>query len=251
MIQPRQEGVSRTPRCSPRRCAKSSAPTAICGARSWRAGGQWHVVQPREIVVLDRIGGGDGFVGGLLYAVLRGWEPENWIQFGWATGALATTMLTDYAQPADEEQVWSIWKGIRAWSAETRCQVSGVRLSFVIAPDFACTPLRAEPGAGRRRLGRPADRDCGDGNHRIGDPQHGSNVRNALLARVHAQPACASPSMLAASRRFSMAAEQSWSKYDNCRSWAGAGPADHDARPARRPASVPLGSFCRDPQSIG
>ena len=26
-------------------------------------------------------------------------------------GALATTMLTDYAQPADEEQVWSIWQG--------------------------------------------------------------------------------------------------------------------------------------------
>ena len=32
-------------------------------------------------------------------------------QFGWATGALATTMLTDYGQPADEDQVWSIWQG--------------------------------------------------------------------------------------------------------------------------------------------
>ena len=72
---------------------------------------QWHVVEPREIHVLDRIGGGDGFVGGMLYAVLKGWEPEKWIQFGWATGALATTVVTDYAQPADEEQVWSIWKG--------------------------------------------------------------------------------------------------------------------------------------------
>jgi 2-dehydro-3-deoxygluconokinase len=74
-------------------------------------GNTWHVVEPREIHVLDRIGGGDGFVGGLLYAVLRGWTPEKWIQFGWATGALATTVITDYAQPADEEQVWSIWKG--------------------------------------------------------------------------------------------------------------------------------------------
>ena len=73
--------------------------------------GEWQVVEPREIGVLDRIGGGDGFVGGFLYAILRGWEPENWIQFGWATGALATTHLTDYAQPADEEQVWSIWGG--------------------------------------------------------------------------------------------------------------------------------------------
>jgi 2-dehydro-3-deoxygluconokinase len=71
----------------------------------------WHVVEPREIGVLDRIGGGDGFVGGMLYAILKGWEPEKWVQFGWATGALATTFLTDYAQPADEDQVWSIWKG--------------------------------------------------------------------------------------------------------------------------------------------
>lgn len=75
------------------------------------AGDDWHVAEPRDITVLDRIGGGDGFVGGLLYAILKGWEPEKWLQFGWASGALATTMLTDYAQPADEEQVWSIWEG--------------------------------------------------------------------------------------------------------------------------------------------
>jgi len=50
-------------------------------------------------------------VGGLLYGILKGWEPSKWIQFGWASGALATTFLTDYAQPADEEMVWSIWKG--------------------------------------------------------------------------------------------------------------------------------------------
>ncbi len=73
--------------------------------------GNWHVIEPREIVVLDRIGGGDGFVGGMLYAILRDWEPEKWAQFGWASGALVTTLLTDYAQPADEEQIWSIWGG--------------------------------------------------------------------------------------------------------------------------------------------
>lgn len=74
-------------------------------------GDNWHVAEPREITVLDRIGGGDGFVGGLLYAILKGWEPEKWIQFGWASGAMATTFLTDYAQPADEDQIWSIWQG--------------------------------------------------------------------------------------------------------------------------------------------
>jgi len=73
--------------------------------------GNWHVIEPREIAVLDRIGGGDGFVGGMLYAILRGWEPEKWVQFGWATGALVTTLLTDYAQPADEDQIWSVWEG--------------------------------------------------------------------------------------------------------------------------------------------
>jgi len=71
----------------------------------------WYMVEPREILVLDRIGGGDGFVGGMLYAILKGWDPEEWIRFGWASGALATTLHTDYAQPADEEQVWSIWEG--------------------------------------------------------------------------------------------------------------------------------------------
>lgn len=74
-------------------------------------GDNWHVVEPREIGVLDRIGGGDGFVGGMLYAILKDWEPETWVQFGWAAGALVTTLETDYAQPADEEQIWSIWQG--------------------------------------------------------------------------------------------------------------------------------------------
>jgi len=74
-------------------------------------GNNWHVVEPREIGVLDRIGGGDGFVGGMLYAILRGWEPEKWVQFGWAAGALVVTLLSDYTQPADEEQIWSIWQG--------------------------------------------------------------------------------------------------------------------------------------------
>jgi 2-dehydro-3-deoxygluconokinase len=74
-------------------------------------GDNWHVVEPRQISVLDRIGGGDGYVGGMLYGILKGWTPEKWPQFGWATGALATTFLTDYAQPADEEMVWSVWKG--------------------------------------------------------------------------------------------------------------------------------------------
>ncbi|MCX7590948.1 MAG: sugar kinase [Kiritimatiellae bacterium] len=74
-------------------------------------GETWHVIEPREIEVLDRIGGGDAFVGGLLYGILKGWEPEKWLQFAWASGALATTYLTDYVQPADEDEIWSVWEG--------------------------------------------------------------------------------------------------------------------------------------------
>ena len=69
------------------------------------------VEEPRPIPVLDRIGGGDGFSGGLLYGVLQGWAPEKWLQFGWACGVLAASSLNDYATPADEKQVWDIYQG--------------------------------------------------------------------------------------------------------------------------------------------
>ena len=72
---------------------------------------QWEVIKPREIGVLDRIGGGDAFVGGLLYGILKGWDIKKCARFGWASGAMAVTTLTDYAQPADEEQLWGIWQG--------------------------------------------------------------------------------------------------------------------------------------------
>ena len=75
------------------------------------ADGEWYVEMPREIQVMDRIGGGDGFVGGFLYGLVQGWDNEKCLHFGWATGALAASMLTDYGTPADEDQVWSIYKG--------------------------------------------------------------------------------------------------------------------------------------------
>lgn len=75
------------------------------------ADGQWYVEEPRDIQVLDRIGGGDAFVSGMLYGLLKGWEPEKCLQFGWATGVLVTTVFEDYATPLSEEQVWSIYQG--------------------------------------------------------------------------------------------------------------------------------------------
>ena len=75
------------------------------------ADGEWFVEEPRPIPVMDRIGGGDGFSGGLLYGILSGWEPQKWLQFGWACGALAASSKNDYAEPADEKQVWDIYAG--------------------------------------------------------------------------------------------------------------------------------------------
>ncbi len=75
------------------------------------AGDEWYVEEPRPIPVLDRIGGGDGFTGGLLYGVSSGWEPAKCLQFGWASGVLAASSLNDYAEPADEKQVWDIYAG--------------------------------------------------------------------------------------------------------------------------------------------
>ena len=75
------------------------------------ADGKFYVEDQRSIPILDRIGGGDGFSGGLLYGVLKGWEPEKCMQFGWATGALVPTTLNDYGSPSSEEQVWNIYNG--------------------------------------------------------------------------------------------------------------------------------------------
>jgi 2-dehydro-3-deoxygluconokinase len=54
-----------------------SADSHLWGAIMWERQGGWQV-GPREITVLDRIGGGDGVVGGLLYALLasiKAWSP--------------------------------------------------------------------------------------------------------------------------------------------------------------------------------
>jgi len=75
------------------------------------ADGEWQVEEPRPIQVMDRIGGGDGFTGGLLYGILKGWPAGQCLQFGWASGALAASGLNDYAEPADEKQIWDIYAG--------------------------------------------------------------------------------------------------------------------------------------------
>lgn len=72
---------------------------------------KWYVEEPRDIQVLDRIGGGDGFVSGLMYSILKGWDPKDWVKFAWATGCMAATVLNDYSQPLSEKQIWAVYEG--------------------------------------------------------------------------------------------------------------------------------------------
>ena len=75
------------------------------------ADGQIYREMPRPIQVMDRIGGGDGFTGGLLYGISKGWDAQKCLEFGWSCGVLAASSLNDYAEPVDEAQLFSIYAG--------------------------------------------------------------------------------------------------------------------------------------------
>jgi 2-dehydro-3-deoxygluconokinase len=48
-----------------------------------------------DLKVMDRVGGGDSFASGLLYGLLEGMEPADWLKCGWAHGALKATCPGD------------------------------------------------------------------------------------------------------------------------------------------------------------
>ena len=69
------------------------------------------VRQPdRQLDVIDRIGGGDGFAAGLIYGLLSGRTPEESLRLGWAHGALLTTFPGDVTM-AKLEEVEALAKG--------------------------------------------------------------------------------------------------------------------------------------------
>lgn len=81
---------------------------------SWSAvawiNGHSYVAPTRELDVLDRVGGGDGFAAGLFYGLLSGAEPEAALRLGWAHGALLTTFPGDTTM-ATLEQVQQLAEG--------------------------------------------------------------------------------------------------------------------------------------------
>ncbi len=57
--------------------------------------GKRYVSPMRQLDVLDRIGGGDGFAAGLIFGLISGRSPEDALKLGWAHGALLTTFPGD------------------------------------------------------------------------------------------------------------------------------------------------------------
>jgi 2-dehydro-3-deoxygluconokinase len=78
------------------------------------ADGQFH--QPplrRELEIHDRVGGGDGFASGLIYAFLAGMEAQAAVEYGAAHGALAMTTPGDTSM-ANLAEVEAVVKGAGA-----------------------------------------------------------------------------------------------------------------------------------------
>ena len=64
----------------------------------------------RELDVVDRIGGGDGFAAGLIYGLLSGRPTQEALNLGWAHGALLTTFPGDVTM-ARLDEVEALAKG--------------------------------------------------------------------------------------------------------------------------------------------
>jgi len=72
--------------------------------------GERFVTPTRQLDVLDRSGGGDGFAAGLIYGLISGRKPEEALRMGWAHGGLLTTFPGDVTM-AKLEEVEAFAKG--------------------------------------------------------------------------------------------------------------------------------------------
>jgi 2-dehydro-3-deoxygluconokinase len=78
------------------------------------AGGAFYEAQLREnLEIYDRVGGGDGFASGLVYAFLQGKGPQAAVDYGAAHGALAMTTPGDTSM-VNAREVEAIMSGKRA-----------------------------------------------------------------------------------------------------------------------------------------
>ena len=86
----------------------------LTNKHSWSAvvwaNGKTYQAPTCELGVIDRVGGGDGFAGGLFSGMLSGMEPQEALNYGWAHGALMTTFPGDTTM-ATLKQVSDFAKG--------------------------------------------------------------------------------------------------------------------------------------------
>ena len=63
----------------------------------WDAGsGEMHRSQRYDVRLVDRIGGGDSFAGGLIYGLVTGRTPADALRFAVAASALKQTIPNDF-----------------------------------------------------------------------------------------------------------------------------------------------------------
>jgi len=66
-------------------------------------GGKSHFSRRYDIAIVDRVGGGDSFGGGLIYALMRGDSPDKAINFAVAASCLKHSISGDYNRVSLEE----------------------------------------------------------------------------------------------------------------------------------------------------
>ena len=55
--------------------------------------------------ILDRVGGGDAFASGMIYAIMRQMKPDEIVNFAVASSVLKHTMHGDFNITDDEESI--------------------------------------------------------------------------------------------------------------------------------------------------
>jgi 2-dehydro-3-deoxygluconokinase len=75
------------------------------------AGGEFHdAIMRADLEIFDRVGGGDSFASGLIYALLEDKSPKEAVNYGAAHGALAMTTPGDTTM-ANVKEVEKLMKG--------------------------------------------------------------------------------------------------------------------------------------------
>jgi 2-dehydro-3-deoxygluconokinase len=80
------------------------------GALAWADGEFYSAIRRPDLEILDRVGGGDSFVAGLVYGLMERGDVATAVEFGAAHGALAMTTPGDWSM-ASLAEVESLAKG--------------------------------------------------------------------------------------------------------------------------------------------